>query len=371
MGELAASSVKLQSSIEPQTAISPIMPYSRVDLLVDPQRLEQSRFPERRSAVGIGKYSLSVNPLLLSCSVRKRSCQSGTYATIVSVKVERVSFQGFGGLKLAGDVRGNSEAWPVLFLHGGGQTRYAWGKTADVVAEHGWRAITLDHRGHGESDWSPNADYSFTAYCADCISVVDQLGRPPVMVGASLGGMVALLAEGTSDRTIASGLVLVDIVPNTNREGVKRIQEFMRSGVSGFATLDDAGRAIANYTPHRVRKFNPDGLKKVLRERDGRWYWHWDPQIIQQEHTEVVASKFMGLLEFAMGNIHVPTLVVRGLLSDVVTQEGIDDIVRRLPDVKVVEVEGAGHMIAGDQNDAFSHAVVTFLDEQIRPTLAF
>src|SRR5580692_5885233 len=99
------------------------------------------------------------------------------YATMVNMKVERVIFQGFGGIQLAGDVRGDREAWPVLLLHGGGQTRYAWGETADVVAEHGWQAVTLDHRGHGESDWAPNADYSFTAYCADCIAVVDQLGR--------------------------------------------------------------------------------------------------------------------------------------------------------------------------------------------------
>jgi len=285
------------------------------------------------------------------------------------MKVERVSFRGFGGLELAGDVRGDPDAWPVLFLHGGGQTRYAWGKTADVVAEHGWRAVTLDHRGHGESDWAPNADYSFTAYCADCIAVVDQLGHPPVLVGASLGGMAALLAEGTSDRAISCGLVLVDIVPKTNGEGVKRIGEFMRSGVNGFASLEEAAAAIAEYTPHRVRKFNPAGLMKVLREREGRWYWHWDPQIIRQEHTEVVASKFTGLLEFALGNIHVPTLVVRGLLSDVLTQEGIDDIVKRLPDVTVVDVEGAGHMIAGDKNDAFSDAVVSFLNDRIRPTL--
>jgi pimeloyl-ACP methyl ester carboxylesterase len=286
------------------------------------------------------------------------------------MKVERVTFQGFGGIHLAGDVRGDRDAWPVLLLHGGGQTRYAWGKTADVVAEHGWLAVTVDHRGHGESDWAPNADYSFTAYCADCIAVIDQLRRPPVIVGASLGGIAALLAEGNSDRTISSGLVLVDIVPNTNSEGVRRIAEFMRSGENGFYTLEEAAAAIADYTPHRERKFNPDGLKKVLREKDGRWYWHWDPMIMQQEHTEVVASQFVGLLEFAMGNIHVPTLVVHGLLSDVVTQEGIDDIVRKLPDVTVVVVEGAGHMIAGDKNDAFSNAVVTFLDAKIRPKLA-
>lgn len=277
-------------------------------------------------------------------------------------------FRGFEDLHLVGDVRGDPNDRPVLFMHGGGQTRHAWGKTAEVVAAHGWQTITLDLRGHGESDWAPNGDYSFTAVCADCVAVVDQLSAPPVLVGASLGGMAAMLAEGTSDRVVSSGLVLVDIVPRTNPTGVTRIMDFMQSGINGFDTLDDAAAAIAAYTPQRKRSTNHAGLAKVLRQRDGRWYWHWDPLILKQDRTEVVAARFQGLLDVALNNIFVPTLLVRGQLSDVVTAEGVDDIVRRLPGVSVVEVPGAAHMIAGDQNDVFSNAVITFLEERVRPT---
>ena len=281
----------------------------------------------------------------------------------------RVTFRGFEDLTLVADVRGNLDAWPVLFLHGGGQTRHAWGRTAETVAAQGWRAVSLDLRGHGESDWAPNGDYSFTAFCADCIAVCDQLGQPPILVGASLGGMSAMLAEGTSDRVVSSGLILVDIAPVTNTPGVEKIGAFMRSGVNGFDSLEDAAAAIAAYTPQRKRPFNPEGLRKVLRERDGRWYWHWDPAFITRERTEVVANRFKGLLDVAMNNITVPTMLVRGMLSDVLTQEGIDNMVARLPAVDVVEVPGAGHMIAGDQNDAFTDAVMWFLDERIRPIL--
>jgi pimeloyl-ACP methyl ester carboxylesterase len=279
-------------------------------------------------------------------------------------------FRGFDGINLVADVRGESDAWPVLFLHGGGQTRHAWGKSAELVAARGWRTISLDQRGHGESDWAKNGDYSFTAFCADCIAVVDQLEKPPVLVGASLGGMAAMLAEGTSDREVSSGLVLVDIAPQSNPEGIKRIGDFMRSGVDGFDSLESAAAAIAAYTPQRKRQANPDGLLKVLRERDGRWYWHWDPRVIQQDRTEVVATRLLGLLDVAMSNIFVPTLLVRGELSDVVTQAGIDLMVSRLPDITVVEVAGAAHMIAGDQNDQFTTAVIAFLDERIRPLVA-
>ena len=282
---------------------------------------------------------------------------------------ERTIFEGFEGIRLVADVRGDPDAWPVLFLHGGGQTRFAWGRTAEILAQEGWRTIALDQRGHGESDWAANGDYSFTSFCADTVAVCDELGRPPVLVGASLGGMAAMLAEGTSDRTVSSGLVLVDITPNSNPEGIERIRRFMESGLDGFATLEDAAAAIASYTPNREKRVNPDGLKKVLRERDGRWFWHWDPAFIGRGRTEVVPNRLAGLLDVAMNNIRVPTLLVRGLLSDVVTQEGADELVARIPGATVVGVEGAAHMIAGDKNDAFTDAVVSFLDERIRPTL--
>ena len=147
------------------------------------------------------------------------------------------------------DVRGDPAAWPVLFLHGGGQTRHAWGSAAATVAREGWRSVTIDLRGHGESDWAPNGDYSFTAFGGDCLAVVDQLGRPPVLIGASLGGMSAMLAEGTSDRTVSSGLVFVDITPRTNPEGIQRINSFMRSGLGGLRHLGRRGRGHRRLYP--------------------------------------------------------------------------------------------------------------------------
>jgi len=285
------------------------------------------------------------------------------------MSAETIVFEGFEGLRLVADARGDPDAWPVLFLHGGGQTRHAWGATAEKVADRGWRTVALDLRGHGDSDWAPNGDYSFTAFCADCVAVADQLGRPPVLIGASLGGMSAMLAEGTSDRTVSCGLVLVDITPKTNAVGIERIKSFMQSGSEGFASLEDAAKAIADYTPQRTRTTNPTGLMKVLRKRGDRWYWHWDPRFIGLDRSEVVPDRLAGLLDVATSNIHVPTLLVHGLLSDVVTKEGVEDLLARIPDATVVGVDGAAHMIAGDRNDAFSQAVIAFLDDRIRPII--
>jgi pimeloyl-ACP methyl ester carboxylesterase len=168
---------------------------------------------------------------------------------------------------------------------------------------------------------------------------------------------------------VSSGLVLVDITLKTNMEGIQRIKTFMESGLGGFASLDDAAVAIAAYTPERNRSMNPEGLRKVLRERDGRWYWHWDPAFIGQGRNEAVPEVLVDLLDTAVHNIRVPTMLVRGLLSDVVTQEGVDHLLESVPGSTVVDVAGAAHMIAGDRNDAFSDAVLTFLRERILPII--
>jgi non-heme chloroperoxidase len=283
---------------------------------------------------------------------------------------EEIRLAGFEGIALVGDAYGEPDAWPVLLMHGGGQTRHAWGGTAAALARAGWRAVSLDLRGHGDSAWAPNGDYSFTSFGADCISVCDQLGRPPVLVGASLGGVSAILAEGNSDRVVSSALVIVDVTHRNNPEGIQRITDFMKSGLGGFATLEDAAAAIAAYTPHRRRAPNPEGLAKVLRRRDdGRWHWHWDPAFLSRKGGEVPPPDFQALFEVALAHIAVPTLLVRGKLSDVVTEEGVDDFLAKIPHAKLADVSDAAHMVAGDQNDAFSSAVIRFLAEDVRPRL--
>ena len=169
---------------------------------------------------------------------------------------------------------------------------------------------------------------------------------------------------------VSCGLVIVDVTHRNNPEGIRRITDFMASGLGGFATLEDAAAAIAAYTPHRKRAPNPEGLRKVLRRRaDGRWYWHWDPAFLSRKGGEVPPPDFQGLFEVALANIEVPTLLVRGMLSDVVTEEGVQDFLVKIPHAKLADVSDAAHMVAGDQNDAFSSAVIRFLEEDVRPRL--
>jgi len=203
------------------------------------------------------------------------------------------------------------------------------------------------------------------------LAVGDPLGQPPVLVGASLGGVSAILAEGSSDRIVSSGLVVVDITLKTNPQGLQRIKDFMTSGMNGFATLEEAAAAISAYTPNRKRKTNPAGLHKVLRlGADSRWHWHWDPRFMERDiNTEVPSSEFQNLFEVALANVRVPTLLVRGKLSDGGTEDGGRDCRAKVPHAKLAEVEDAAHMVAGDQNDAFSSAVIDFLENDVRQML--
>jgi non-heme chloroperoxidase len=264
------------------------------------------------------------------------------------------------GVRLAADWRGDSAAAPVVFLHGGGQTRHSWTQTAEAVSQAGWQAITVDLRGHGESDWSPTGDYSPSPLVGDLVDLVSQLPCPPVVVGASLGGLTAIAAAGEAEGELLAGLVLVDVAPRLEPAGVRRIVDFMTAFPDGFADLDAAADAISDYLPHRPRRSNTSGLVKILRQRpDGRWVWHWDPSLLARpvEAYHADAARY----ERAAASISCPTLLVRGAESDVVSEEIAHDFLALVPHADWVDVRDARHMLAGDANDPFTEAVLDFL----------
>ena len=258
------------------------------------------------------------------------------------------------------------ERAPVVLAHGGGQTRHSWGGTARILARHGHRVLSIDLRGHGDSDWATDGDYSMSAYAADATAVVEWAGAPAAWVGASLGGMTGLHAVDT-DPDAFSSLTLVDITPRPAALGVNRILEFMADRAQeGFASLDEAADAIAAYQPHRERPSDLSGLAKNLRERDGRWFWHWDPAFLNVRGapgSEHARGQRHDALEEIARRLTLPTMLVRGRLSDLVTQAEVDDFLEMVPHAHYVDVENAAHMIAGDRNDVFTDAVVAFLAE--------
>jgi pimeloyl-ACP methyl ester carboxylesterase len=279
---------------------------------------------------------------------------------------EPFSALGVDGIRIAADRLGDPDAPAAVFLHGGGQTRRSWGRAAAAVAARGWQAITVDLRGHGESDWSTDGDYRVVSFAADVLELLRELPPRPVIVGASLGGFTAMLLAGELAPAALGALVLVDIVPDMDPSGASRIHRFMYDRMeSGFESLDEVADMIQEYNPNRSRPADLDGLRANLRERDGRWYWHWDPKFIDGtaasppiEVTEVARINAAVETILAAG---VPMLLVRGQMSDLVTQERADAFLARFPQIEFVDVAGAGHMVAGDRNDVFADAVVEFL----------
>jgi pimeloyl-ACP methyl ester carboxylesterase len=266
------------------------------------------------------------------------------------------------GVDIAADAAGPADGPAVLFLHGGGQTRHSWGNAVSVLADRGFRAITMDLRGHGDSGWCPDANYELHANAADLVDVIGQLDDPtPTLVGASLGGITSLLAVGESSSPVARALVLVDVVPKIEMEGAQEIIGFMAARPDGFESLDEAAEVIAAYLPHRKRTRNIDGLRKNLRERDGRFYWHWDPRLLNSLGNGLSEDGKRDFLETAACKITIPTLLIKGGKSRIVSADGVRAFQTLIPHAEFVNVEEADHMVAGDANDAFNAPLLDFL----------
>ena len=202
--------------------------------------------------------------------------------------------------------------------------------------------------------------------------VSDLCGKKPIVIGASLGGISAMLAqdqgEGDREAALFSAIILVDITPRMTSDGVDRIMGFMAQNMrDGFSSVEDAADVIAAYLPSRKRPKSLDGLSKNLRQRDdGRWYWHWDPAFVDGEHNILTGRENRADVLFdAVKKITVPILLIRGGKSELVTKEAVEEFLKSVPHAKYTDVSGVGHMVAGDRNDIFADAVLDFLHSEV------
>jgi len=275
-------------------------------------------------------------------------------------------WDGHGGVSIAGDTWGDPDAQLVMLLHGGGQTRHAWKGAGETLGKSGYHAVAFDARGHGDSDWAATSEeYAPDCMVEDLACVAKALGSDrPILVGASMGGGTSLLSIGL-DKVDAAALVLVDMAPRIEPKGSRKIQEFMNQKPDGFDTLEEVAEAIANYQPHRKRPRNLDGLAKNVRlGANGKYVWHWDPK---RRAGQRINGDYRDRLSAAADTLSLPTLLVRGGLSDVLSEAGAQSFLQQAPHAEYVNVKNAAHMVAGDRNDIFADSVIEFLKRVAPP----
>ena len=278
--------------------------------------------------------------------------------------MKQIQFTGAEGQTLAADTMGVDDALPVILAHGGGQTRLSWRRTQERLAAAGLRAIAIDLRGHGESQWSSSGHYRIEDFADDLLCVAHALGTPPALVGASLGGLSGLIAEGEIRPGSFASLTLVDIAPNMEPAGVARVMGFMAAHLeTGFASAEEAAEIVDSYRPREGRRTTAERIAPYVRKgQDGRWRWHWDPRFI----TSVMSSRGearMERLAEAARRLACPVHLIRGGSSDLVSPEGAAAFLDLVPHARFTDIAGAGHMVVGDRNDAFADAILTFLQD--------
>ena len=264
-----------------------------------------------------------------------------------------------GGLRFRYLDWGNDGLRPILFLHGGALTAHTWDLCCLGLSDE-FHCLALDQRGHGDTDWAPDADYSIAAQREDVRGFVDKLGLDRfILAGMSMGAINAL-AFAIHHPEKLSHLVIIDAGPEIRRPGSRRIRDFVNGGANPESLDAIIERALA-FNPRRDPKILRRSLMHNLRQQtDGNWVWKYDRKRFQQMDRDAHTAERRALAD-GLAKITVPTLVVRGAESDVFHKEDAERLAQRLPDGRYVTIPRAGHTVQGDNPKDLAEALREFL----------
>jgi pimeloyl-ACP methyl ester carboxylesterase len=251
---------------------------------------------------------------------------------------------------------GNPRTPTVMFLHGGNLTGRTWDLVCMALSDR-FDCVVPDLRGHGDTAWPTEPNYTLDDFGADIASIIDVLGlRAVSLVGMSMGGLIAL-DYATRHRELVS-LALIDVAPTTNSHGRSRIRSF--TSQQRFGSLDDAVEAAFSFNPRRKRDVLRHSLKNNLRQHeDGSWTWKWDPRRVDQGGVRGVSD--VEALWNVVGQISCPTLVVRGGDSDVLLESQAIRLRDSLQNGTLATVPRAGHTVQGDNPAGLLEVLEPFL----------
>jgi pimeloyl-ACP methyl ester carboxylesterase len=252
----------------------------------------------------------------------------------------------------------------VVLLHGGGLTAHTWDMAALILRER-YHLVALDARGHGDSDWSPDAgDDTNRLMVGDTEAFIDHLGYDRLaLVGMSMGGMTAMrYAERHPERL--SALVLVDVWPGIMLTGALEVDE-SRRGPEVYDRFDDFLDRAVRFQPKRSPDSLRYGLIHSLKQLpDGRWTWKNDRRPRpQQDEATANAERERTSLELweTIRAIRTPTLLMRGESSRALPQEDAERVIAEMADARLVVVPEAGHSVHSNNPKFFAQALDEFL----------
>ena len=255
---------------------------------------------------------------------------------------------------------GPTNAPPVLCLHGGGQTAYMYEELGAALCQR-YHVFAPDLPDHGDSD--PASAFGRHAIASTLPPLLAHFGLQKVaIVGASLGGIVAI-THAAAHRDTVGAIALIDVGHRLEEEGVQKIMNFMRAHES-FASLEHAAAEIAKYLPHRT-SVRPERLRRNLRQRsDGRWIWkHGYNRRLRAEGDQPARNwrNVIDGLDRDAAALRCPVLVLRGATSDVLSDQGAQEVTALIPDARLAIVANAGHLAAGDNPDSTGNLISSFL----------
>ena len=241
---------------------------------------------------------------------------------------------------------GNKHLPTIVFLHGGALNAHTWDLVCLALRDE-YHCVALDQRGHGDSDWSEDADYTMGAQLCDTKAFVDHLGLDKfILVGMSLGAINSL-AFAIAHPERLTNLVIIDAGPEMRRPGSSRIRDFVNDSEHLVSVEAIIERAL-KFNPRRDPTILRRSLMHNLRQQpDGSWKWKYDRRRFQRLDHEAHRAERAGLAD-GLARITCPTLVVRGGESDVFHEEDAVRLAARLPDGRHVTVPRAGHTVQGD-----------------------
>lgn len=241
----------------------------------------------------------------------------------------------------------------VLLLHGGNQSSHSWDLVSLHLADR-YHVFALDQRGHGDSEWNRELDYSIDAMVADAAAfIADQQLDQPVVFGHSMGGRVTLTLA-VQHPGIARALVIVDVGPEISREGAKTIQNFVIRNLE-FDDLEVFLDNVEKYDPFRSRVHIERTMKyNVLRRVDGKYISKVDHRRIPMPNRDLTLAQ--------MAELEIPVLVLRGAQSNILEPDAAQRFVDALPNGSLVTVANCGHNVHSGNTPDFLTAVGEFLD---------